>query len=106
MSSPAVESLDQQTFDAAVRAATKTLVVDFWAPWCGPCRTMEGPFASIAEESSEHAHFAKVNVDDSPDLENRFRIRSIPTVLVFRKGRVIKTAVGAQTLASLRDLVA
>lgn len=106
MSSRAVESLDEQTFDAAVRAATKTLVVDFWAPWCGPCRMMEGPFASLAEESSEQAHFAKVNVDNSPDLASRFRIRSIPTVLVFREGRVIKSAVGAQTLESLRDLVA
>lgn len=67
---------------------------------------MEGPFASVAEESSERAHFAKVDVDDSPDLASRFRIRSIPTVLVFREGRVTKTAVGVQTLASLRELVA
>jgi thioredoxin 1 len=105
MPSSPIVSLDDQTFDATAQAAHGTLVVDFWAPWCGPCRAMEGIFATLAEQLSGRVAFAKVNVDDNPELARRFRVRSIPTVVVFRDGQVVQSVVGAQSLQSLSELV-
>ena len=105
MPSSPIVSLDDQTFDSAAQSAHGTLVVDFWAPWCGPCRAMEGTFAALAEQLSGRVAFAKVNVDDNPELARRFSVRAIPTVLVLRDGQVIQSAVGAQSLQSLSELV-
>ncbi len=105
MTSNDVLTLDAGDFDATIAAADVPVLVDFWAPWCGPCRSMEAPFAALAAELRGRVAFAKVNVDEHPDLARRYQIRSIPTLLFFAGGRVTRTVVGAQSADSLRRML-
>ena len=93
--SESIRELDAGSFDAAV-AAPGVAVVDFWAPWCGPCRSMAPVFESAANAMSGQARFCKVNVDEAPAVAARLGIRSIPTLVVFRDGRPAETLVGLQ----------
>ncbi len=100
-----VVPLDEHNFDQIVESTTIPLVVDFWAPWCGPCHAMAPVFEGLAHEYGEHARFAKVNVDDSTALAQRFKVRAIPTILVLRRGEIVSRIVGSQTAAGLRQVV-
>ena len=74
----------------------KPLVLDFWATWCGPCRMLAPIIAEIAEENVGKIKVCKVDVDDQPDLASRFRISSIPTLLVFKDGEMTASSLGYQ----------
>ena len=78
------------------------LVVDFWAPWCGPCRSMAPAFAQVATELRGRAQLLKVNTEAQSDLASQFAIRSIPTLVMFRSGREIERLSGALSAADLR----
>jgi thioredoxin 2 len=80
--------LTSKTFDKHVERNDMPLIVDFWAPWCGPCRTMAPIFDRAAKELEPRARFAKVNVDEEPAIAARFGIRGIPTLIAFEKGKV------------------
>jgi thioredoxin 2 len=92
---------DRATFDRLVGRSDLPVVVDFWAPWCGPCRAMAPQFEQAAGELAGRVQFAKVNSDEEPDLSARFGIRSIPTLILMRGGREIDRLSGALSSAQL-----
>lgn len=97
--------LSEQAFETEVLQADKPVLIDFWAPWCGPCRMLAPIVAQIAEEYDGKAKVCKVNVDEEPGLAQRFGITGIPTVLVFKNGRLTDTLVGLRPKAELEALL-
>jgi thioredoxin 2 len=97
-------ALTAKTFDKHVERNDMPLIVDFWAPWCGPCRTMAPIFDRAAKELEPRARFAKVNVDEEPTIAARFGIRGIPTLIAFEKGKVAKQHAGLVDIDFLRGL--
>ncbi len=99
MASEKVKMLNSSNFDTEI--ASGVVLVDFWAPWCGPCR-MQGPILDkVAEKVS--AKVAKLNVDEAPDVAGRFGVQGIPTLIVFKDGKEVERFVGVQTEQTLVD---
>ena len=94
--------LTEQTFDEAVAANTKLLLVDFWAEWCGPCRAIAPVLEEVAHAEAQRITVAKVNVDENPALAARFGVRSIPTILFFKGDALVDQVVGALPRARLQ----
>ncbi len=90
-------------FEADVISNDKPVILDFWAPWCGPCRMMEPLLKEIAEEYADKIVVGKLNVDENPATATKFDVLSIPTLLVFANGQVVKKLVGAMPKKRLVD---
>jgi len=95
-------ALDEKTFDAYVGRTQLPVVIDFWAPWCGPCRAMAPAFERVAGELATQVRLAKVNTDAAQALATRMGIRSIPTLILFKDGRETDRSSGALDAAGLR----
>jgi thioredoxin 1 len=100
-----IAQLDTANFAAAVAAATPTLV-DFWAPWCGPCKAIAPILEELATELDGKLKIAKVNVDDNGDLAAQYGVRAIPTMLLFKGGQLVDQYVGMMDKATLKTKLA
>lgn len=101
-----IEVENTQLFDAVITNASVPVVVDFWAVWCGPCHMMAPEIDKVAQRSAGRALVLKVDTDKNPELGNRYQIRSIPTIAIFRDGREATRAAGVQPAANIEQLIA
>jgi len=102
---PWIAEADDTTFGDIADAAKIPVIVDLWAPWCGPCRRVSPALEQLARELAGQVKLVKVNVDVSPQLSRRLGAQAIPTLLVLRGGRVVARQTGAAPLAALRAWV-
>ena len=100
----AIVNITNANFKEEVLDSDKKVLIDFWAPWCGPCRMVSPIVDEIAEENSA-IKVAKVNIDEQPQLASQYGVMSIPTLLVFENGDVIEKAVGARNKSFILQML-
>ena len=97
--------LSESNFEQEVLKSEIPVLVDFWATWCGPCRMLAPTIAKIAEEQAGKVKVCKLDVDEEPEIAARYGIASIPTLMVFRSGVVVKATVGVQPKAAIEAML-
>lgn len=100
-----VPELNDQNFDAEVLQAKELVLVDFWAPGCGPCRMIAPMIDELAKENADSMKVAKINIYDNPEVATNYGISSIPTLMLFKNGEVVDRLVGAQPKKRLQDAI-
>ena len=100
-----IKEVNDKNFNEEITNSDSIVVVDFWAPWCGPCRMLSPVIEELAKEMGKTVKFAKVNVDENPMISSKYRVASIPTVMVFNKDAVKETMVGFRPKADLKQII-
>lgn len=96
--------ITKENFEQEVLQADKPVLVDFWASWCGPCRMLLPVIEELADEVTD-AKICKINVDEQPELAAQFRVMTIPTLILFKNGKVITTSVGVKSKSAVLDML-
>ncbi|MFU0824259.1 thioredoxin [Clostridium sp.] len=89
-----VREINSRNFIQEVINSEEAVIVDFWAPWCGPCRMLGPVIEELSEDMGDKAKFFKMNVDENPEIASKYRISSIPNVMIFKNGEVVENMVG------------
>ena len=97
--------LNEGNFEAEVLKSEIPVLVDFWATWCGPCKMLAPTIAKIAEEKAGTVKVCKLDVDEEPEIAQKYGIASIPTLKVFKNGEVVKSSVGVQPKAAIEAML-
>lgn len=100
-----VKEIKDADFDTVVLKATKPVLVDFWASWCGPCRMLAPIIEELANEYGDKIDFVKINVDENVETPKKFGIRGIPTLILFKDGQAINTTVGALPKSRIEEIL-
>ncbi|MBM3118871.1 MAG: thioredoxin [Chloroflexi bacterium] len=100
-----ITTVDQDSFEKAVLESQTPVLVDFWAPWCGPCRAVAPIVEELAKEYKGKVEFAKLNVDESPFVASKYGVMSIPTLMLFKGGKPMQHAVGLQPKEQLKKML-
>ena len=100
-----VLKLTSENFEKEVKNSKKTTIVDFYADWCGPCKMMSPIIDEIAEEQGENVKVGKINVDENPETAAEFDVMSIPTIIVFKNGKIEKTFIGVTPKEEINSIL-
>ncbi len=100
-----VKTLTKDNFTTEVLQSDQAVLLDFWAPWCGPCRMVSPIVDQVAEEVDGRAKVGKVNVDEQPELAAQFGVMSIPTLVVMKQGKAVATRVGVQSKQAILNML-
>ena len=101
----AIVTVSDQSFNAEIEGQG-TVLVDFWAPWCGPCKMIAPILEDLANELEDSVKIAKLNVDDNPETASRFGVMSIPTLIFFKDGQPVDKVVGLNSKENLKNIIA
>ena len=101
-----IANLTTDSFKGAVESSTTPVLVDFWAPWCGPCKAIAPVLEEIASELDGKLKIAKVNIDDHDSIASEYGVRAIPTMILFKGGKVAETLVGMMPKAAIKAKLA
>ncbi len=105
MSNQYVTAATDDNFDAEVLKSSKPVLVDFWAPWCGPCKAVGPIVEELADQFKDSVKVMKLNVDDSSKTAQNYKVRSIPTLILFKEGQIVDTLIGLVPKERLEDFV-
>ncbi|AXC48906.1 thioredoxin [Paracoccus suum] len=101
----ATQAVTDAQFDAEVRKSATPVVVDFWAPWCGPCRQIGPDLEALSDEYGDRVKIVKINVDENPEAPAELGVRGIPALFVFKDGQVVGSKTGAAPKAALKSWI-
>lgn len=105
MAAEGILELSDSVFESEVINSDKPVLVDFWAPWCGPCKALAPVIDEISKDNEGKVKVGKVNVDENPEISMKFGIRSIPTLIVFKDGDVLEQVIGAVPKSEIQKAI-